>query len=245
MKMLSVRLKIISIVALASFLATAAQAQDQITNVPAAGSPGTVANEASAANVSAIGGTGDSSTMAAGGSAALTLEPDLSAFNMIERGDTIGSATTSGFGLGLDGSTGAGGAGGASGIGGGGLGGIGGLGGLGGLNSLFGGAFGAGSQASKPIIRTRIRSRVSVAPMQPALVQQQASVHLGQVTGEREFRGLNVQMYGRTAVLTGTVANESDRRMSELLLRLEPGVSKVDNRVVVSSYESSSSPSDR
>ena len=32
---------------------------------------------------------------------------------------------------------------------------------------------------------------------------------------------------------SGTVTSEKDRRMSELLMRLEPGVSAIENRVVV------------
>ncbi len=245
MKFLSARLKIFLLVALLFFIARPSQAQT-FTDVPAAGSPGTVADVSGTTfgtgTTTGTGTTGDSSALGAeGGSAALSTEVDTSAFSSIERGDTIGTATVSGFGLAAENggaNTGLGG------IGGGGLGAFGGLGGLGGLSNLFGGGLG-GAQASKPIIRTRIRSAIKVAPMPPTMVQQQASMRLGQITGEREFRGLNVQMIGRTAVLTGTVAEESDRRMSELLLRLEPGISKVDNRVVVLSPEASRSPSDR
>ncbi|MEM8911555.1 MAG: BON domain-containing protein, partial [Planctomycetota bacterium] len=52
-------------------------------------------------------------------------------------------------------------------------------------------------------------------------------------TQNRTFRGLSVQVTGRRAVLSGEVRSDSDRRMSELLLRLEPGISSVDNRVLV------------
>ncbi|MEM9826368.1 MAG: BON domain-containing protein, partial [Planctomycetota bacterium] len=43
--------------------------------------------------------------------------------------------------------------------------------------------------------------------------------------------GVQVQMQDGTAIMTGTVATERDRRMSQLLMRLEPGVRRVDNRV--------------
>lgn len=159
----------------------------------------------------------------------LTTEVDTSAFGAIERGDTIGTATESGFGLAAESNNG-----GVGGIGGGGLGAFGGgLGGFGGLNNLFGGLGQQGGQSSKPVLRTRIRSAVKVAPAAPEMVQREASFRLRQASSDRELRGVNVQMIGRTAVLTGTVANESDRRMSELMLRLEPGVSNVENRVVV------------
>ena len=52
-------------------------------------------------------------------------------------------------------------------------------------------------------------------------------------TPANPYAGVNVQINDRTAVLEGTVAYESDRRMSELLLRLEPGVSGVQNRISV------------
>jgi hypothetical protein len=44
---------------------------------------------------------------------------------------------------------------------------------------------------------------------------------------------MNVTMEGRRAVVTGVVADDRQRRMSELLLRLEPGVSEIDNRIEV------------
>lgn len=44
---------------------------------------------------------------------------------------------------------------------------------------------------------------------------------------------LTVSMEGRTAVLTGTVANEHARDLAARLCLLEPGVSKVDNRLTI------------
>lgn len=40
-------------------------------------------------------------------------------------------------------------------------------------------------------------------------------------------------MVGRTAVLSGVASTQQDRRMSELLMRLEPGVYAIQNNVVV------------
>lgn len=48
------------------------------------------------------------------------------------------------------------------------------------------------------------------------------------------INGVNVIMDGRTAIVTGVVNDDRDRRMSELLMRLEPGVSRVENRVMIS-----------
>ena len=47
------------------------------------------------------------------------------------------------------------------------------------------------------------------------------------------LRGIRVTMEGRTAVLTGQVSTERERRMSQLLVQLEPGVRQVDNRISV------------
>lgn len=227
-------------VALAAFLFVACQTSPSQAQTQTDGGAG--------ATDGATGGTATGGTVAGlgteTGSAALSVEVDTSAFDSIERGNTIGAASTSGFGLGDDGGSGTGARStGVGGIGGGGLGAFGGLGGFGALNNLFGGGLG-GQQSTRPILRTRLRSAIKVAPVSPVVVQQQASSRLQTVASERQFRGVNLQMVGRTAVLTGTVGSESDRRMTELLLRLEPGVSQVDNRVIVADIESTS-PSDR
>jgi hypothetical protein len=69
--------------------------------------------------------------------------------------------------------------------------------------------------------------------MPPALVQQSASMRFRSLPNRPQLRGINVAMQGRTAVISGVVGSEGDRRMSELLMRLEPGVSRVDNQVLV------------
>ena len=215
MKFFAATLKIATIVALVSIHLQPAQAQQQPDGGATAG---------------ATAGTTAGAIGAGTGSATLSTEVDTSAFGEIERGESVGDTGVGVFGLGDENSGGTS----RTGVGGIGGGGLGAFGGLGGLSNLFGG-FGAGAQGSaKPIIRTRIRSAVGVAPVAPALVQREVSMRLNQMpVGERQLRGVNVQMAGRTAVLTGTVGNESDRRMSELMLRLEPGVSNVENRVIV------------
>lgn len=146
----------------------------------------------------------------------------------IDRGDTIGGGSdAAGFGVAAE----SGGARGGTTFGGGGFGG---LGGLGGLNNLFGGGFGAGGQgSSQPIIRTRIRSAIQAPPVPPAQVQAGARRTLSQLPSQRQFGRVNVQMQGRTAVLSGAVGNDRDRRMAQLLMRLEPGVNNVQNQIRV------------
>ncbi|MDG2222836.1 MAG: BON domain-containing protein [Rubripirellula sp.] len=150
------------------------------------------------------------------------------AFSEIDRGETIGSTGSTGQGFSAaSGSTGA--------AGGGGLGGFGGLGGggLGGFGNLFGGLGGGNSQNSQPIIRTRLRSAISVAPMQPAVVQRVALTRFRVLTTRPQLREINVRMDGRTAIISGVVPNQRDRRMSEMLMRLEPGVSTVVNEITI------------
>ncbi|QDV43622.1 BON domain protein [Stieleria neptunia] len=166
---------------------------------------------------------------ATGGTQFQGAEPDLSVFEGVEQGDSIGTAATQGFGIAAEGGAGTAGRT-TGGAGGGGFGG----GGLGGLFGALGGAFGGhGTSSQKPIIRVRLRSAIEVPPRAASEVQQSARRALNSLPPNRRIRGVNVTMNGPTAILSGTVASEKDRRMSELLMRLEPGVKQVDNQVVV------------
>jgi hypothetical protein len=178
-----------------------------------------------------IGDVGGSGAGAGGpGSELQGLDAD-EAFSEVQREDL---GATQGTGLGFsaasvappDGSTGA--------ITPGGIGGgLGGFGGIGGFGRLFDSFAPGSTEAAKPIIRTRLRSAVQVRPRAPEQVGLTATRRLQTLPGRPELRGISVRMQGRTAIIQGRVQNESDRRMSELLMRLEPGVSRVDNRVVV------------
>ncbi|TWU66325.1 MULTISPECIES: BON domain-containing protein [Crateriforma] len=149
----------------------------------------------------------------------------------IERSGGIGESTSEGIGSTRNSSTttttGRTGGGGATG-------GFGGLGG-GGLGSLFGNAFGFGGNAggnNQPSIRTRVRSAVQVPP-RPATQVRSSAVKTFSRLNRRGYGGVNVQVTGQTATLQGTVASEKDRRMSELLMRLEPGIYDVQNNLQV------------
>ena len=151
---------------------------------------------------------------------------DTSAFEQLETG-TLGGSVASGLGSAETGD-GAANTAGRGGVGG----------GFGGLGALFGGlgqAFG-GNQGStqRPIIRTRIRSAVEVAPLNSGVVQSTATRRLSSIPRGTRYQRVNVTMDGRTAILSGAVGSEKERRMSQLLMSLEPGVSRVENRVIVS-----------
>lgn len=134
----------------------------------------------------------------------------------------------------------------------------GGLGG-GGLGAAFGNLLNNNADrrsTSTPPIRTRLRSAVALpdgmVPSQP-MRQYTAEKRLRNVsrlqprpapafrvdpssagwTPANPYGDVDVQIDGRTATLRGSVTNESERRMSELLMRLEPGVSGVQNRIRV------------
>ena len=169
----------------------------------------------------------DAGAGAAGGIG--TLDAD-TAFSAVERGDTIGATGDTGASFSAASTTNGGGAGGG---GGGGIGGFGGLGGLGGFGNLFGNQ-NTNSQSSTPTIRTRLRSAVKVPPMAPTQIQRAATQRFRTLPSNSRMRGVNVSMQqGGTAVISGVVSSPRDRRMSELLMRLEPGVRSVENRVIV------------
>ena len=116
----------------------------------------------------------------------------------------------------------------------GGMGGIGGMGGMGGLGGLFGSAFGGqGAGQGQQAVRTRLRSGVEVQSVAPAAIQSQVRQRLSSLPVGERLNGVEITMDGRTAILTGQVESEQRRRMSELLIRLEPGVSRIDNRLTV------------
>ena len=129
----------------------------------------------------------------------------------------------------------------------------GGIGGLGGGIGGLGGGFGAGglggfgnnlppgaAGAGLPPVRVRLRSGIETAPIPPRRVQRRLNQRLQRLPVDNQIPGVTVYMDGRTAILVGVVETAKDRRMSELLVKLEPGVSKVDNRLTTAQR----SPSD-
>lgn len=186
------------------------------------------------------GGTGNSNGQNANqGAGDAFLSPDEAFANGVQRAGAVGQSAAGPVGV-SDTSPAAGNAlGGSAGP----LGGFGG--GLGAaLGNLFGNQNQGPSAGSAPPIRTRLRSAVRAPVLAPGRVRQNATRRLqtvGSVAGvpgntatrRDRFRAVDVEVSNRRATLRGTVTSEADRRMSELLLRLEPGVSRVDNQVEV------------
>ncbi|WP_372719569.1 BON domain-containing protein [Novipirellula sp.] len=172
------------------------------------------------------GGTTTGGGTATGGS---TVDAD-QAFSQIQRGTTIGATASTGAGFNDLGGA-ASGIGSAGGFGG--LGGFGGAGGgFGGLGGLFGNA--AASTSSRPVIRTRLRSAIEVTPRTSTQIQRSATQRMVTLPSQSRIPGVNIRVEDGNAILEGVVGTEKERRMSELLLRLEPGVKSVENRISLS-----------
>ncbi len=122
-----------------------------------------------------------------------------------------------------------------SGLGGGrGFGGFGGAGGLGGLGGL-GSAFGMGNTASsKPSVRTRLAGPVDVSAEMRSASQFRTQQQVQATAAQRFVRGYSASHQNGVATISGTVGTEKERRMAELLLKLEPGVRRVENQITVS-----------
>ena len=171
--------------------------------------------------------TGTGTAVGQGPNISISEDVDTSAFDTLERGTGIGGSTSTQAGASAASqSTNTGNV-----FGGGGGGGFGGFGGLGAL--FGGGGFGNTSGSNRPVIRTRLRSAIQVAPVAPRRVQVVANKRISSTPVRSGLQNTSVSMNGRTAVISGTVSSDRDKRMAQLLMRLEPGVSSVQNNVVV------------
>ena len=105
----------------------------------------------------------------------------------------------------------------------------GGLGGLGGL----GGGTGNTNAAAKKMIRPIIRPDVEVTRESNSEIATNAKKRLGRIQMPKRLKGVEATVDGETVVLSGQVATESDKRMVERLVMLEPGIDSVRNEVTV------------
>ncbi len=134
-------------------------------------------------------------------------------------------------GLGAAGGLGAGGLGGlGGGLGGGRLGGLGGIGGLGGLGG--GGAGNASAQAKK-MIRPIVKLDIETERPSSASQATSANSRLGRIPLPKKLQNVTSSVEGGLIVLRGQVATESDKRLVERLVKLEPGIDSVRNEVTV------------
>jgi hypothetical protein len=143
------------------------------------------------------------------------------------------------FGIGTSGNSVGGGIGGGGiggGLGGLGLGGVGGLGGLGGLGGGLGrNQMGRGNQAQgKGTFRAAVRPDIPLNTQRTSNIAGQIQTRLSRVPLPERLKGTQVSVEDGQVVLRGRVSSESDKRMMERLLQLEPGVNSIRNELTVS-----------
>lgn len=125
---------------------------------------------------------------------------------------------------------------GLGGMGMGGMGGFGGMGGMGGMNPFGANPFGGGNSASsKPAVRTRLRSGVELPTAQASNQASGTRVQNQAAAGpmRRVVDGYSLSIVDGVATVTGVAKTAKDRRMAELMLKLEPGVRQIDNQIVL------------
>ncbi len=124
----------------------------------------------------------------------------------------------------------------------GGMGGLGGMRGMGGAMGGFGGMspfganpFGANNNAAQtPSVRTRLRADIQAPIQSSQMTTARVQRHMASAPIQRRVNGFSVSVLDGVATLSGTTSNDRDRRMAELVLRLEPGVRQINNQIVVS-----------
>lgn len=81
--------------------------------------------------------------------------------------------------------------------------------------------------------RTRVRIGFSVVPISNTNLSERLSRTLQRTLQVRLATGTRVVIDARTAILRGTVSTNHARRLAEQLVLLEPGISRVQNEIVV------------
>jgi len=111
------------------------------------------------------------------------------------------------------------------------MGGFGGFGGMSPFGNLFGGN--SGSQA-KPPIRARLRGSVDVPAEMVRAGEIRTRQNIQSTPAQRVVNGYSASVEDGVARISGSASSDKQRRMAELLLRLEPGVRRVENNITVS-----------
>jgi osmotically-inducible protein OsmY len=67
----------------------------------------------------------------------------------------------------------------------------------------------------------------------PGVAQSVAQTRVARSLATPRFQSIGVSVSDSGATITGTARSAEDRRMAELLLRLEPGINQVNNQIIV------------
>lgn len=81
--------------------------------------------------------------------------------------------------------------------------------------------------------RTQLNIDFEYAPVAVGVLQTNLGKRLANLSEVRQLAGLDVTIEGRTAILVGEVPDEKKRKLVEQLVKLEPGISAVDNRLTI------------
>jgi hypothetical protein len=92
---------------------------------------------------------------------------------------------------------------------------------------------GEGNDGDNPVPPVRVRLVVKFQARRPALVPHVSAPRVTRLWALGGVEGARIELEGATAVLTGTVATPDARLLAEKLASLEPGVRRVENRLVV------------
>jgi hypothetical protein len=92
-----------------------------------------------------------------------------------------------------------------------------------------------GSASSKPAVRTRLRSGIELSTSEASIQTSgiRAQSRAAAVPMRRIVDGYSLSIVDGVATVTGVAKTTKDRRMAELMLKLEPGVREIDNQIVV------------
>lgn len=107
--------------------------------------------------------------------------------------------------------------------------------------NLFGQS-GMNQQRNASRIRPTYTPAIAYQPAPPALLAERLSSQLASLRGISSADQIQVEMQGGTAILRGEVATDHQRALAAKVALLHPGVSKIQNDLVVVPAESSARP---
>jgi hypothetical protein len=99
-------------------------------------------------------------------------------------------------------------------------------------------------QNERPPVRVQLRVAFDYDQPTPSVVARDLGERLERVLAEHHVNQPEVIIEGRTAILRGTAANESQRLVLEKLVQLEPGVSAVVNQMAIAT-DTATQPADQ
>jgi hypothetical protein len=88
-------------------------------------------------------------------------------------------------------------------------------------------------QRQPPSVRIQLRPAFDHPGVSAAWVAEGVQSRLTTILQGRKVASPNVELKGRTATLYGSVRSEHEKMLAGQLVAIEPGISKVENRLVV------------